>query len=90
MSQLNCTASCSITHPRESAEWIGMSMEQRFEFFAPVWRVMRDNNMDVAEVCRQIQHVALAVKKGTEVWHGDLKGKEPCLGWQSVQSVLHT
>ena len=30
----------SIAHPRESDEWRGMSMQQRFEFFAPIWRVM--------------------------------------------------
>lgn len=27
-----------------------MSMEQRYEFFAPIWRVMRDDNMSVEEV----------------------------------------
>ena len=30
----------SIAHPRESEEWRGMTMQQRFEFFAPIWRVM--------------------------------------------------
>lgn len=30
----------SIAHPRESEEWKAMSIEQKFEFFAPIWRVM--------------------------------------------------
>ena len=30
----------SIAHPRESDEWKGMSLDQKFEFFAPIWRVM--------------------------------------------------
>lgn len=30
----------SIAHPRESEEWKGMTLEQKFEFFAPIWRVM--------------------------------------------------
>ena len=30
----------SIAHPRESEEWRGMDLQQKFEFFAPIWRVM--------------------------------------------------
>ncbi len=44
-----------------------MPLEQKFEFFAPIWRVMRDDNMTAEEVRRQIEHVALAVKRGSEV-----------------------
>lgn len=39
----------------------------RYEFFAPIWRVMRDDNMAVSEVQRQIEAVALAVKQGSSV-----------------------
>ena len=27
-----------------------MSLDQKYEFFAPIWRVMRDDNMSVQEV----------------------------------------
>jgi hypothetical protein len=39
----------------------------RYEFFAPIWRVMRDDNMPVAEVGRQVEAVALAVKQGSSI-----------------------
>lgn len=45
----------SIQHPRESEQWRGMTMEQRYEFFAPIWRVMRDSAMPVEEVSRSAQ-----------------------------------
>ena len=57
----------SIGHPRESEEWKGMSMDEKFAFFAPIWRVMRDDNISVEEVQRQVEYVALSVKKGTQV-----------------------
>ena len=44
-----------------------MTLLQKYEFFAPIWRVMRDDNMSVEEVQRQIEHVALAVKQGSQV-----------------------
>lgn len=50
----------------------------RYEFFAPIWRVMRDDNMPVAEVARQVEAVALAVKQGSSVSdmrHHTLTGK---------------
>jgi len=37
------------------------------QFFAPIWRVMRDENMAVEEVKNQIEYVALAVKQGSNV-----------------------
>lgn len=40
---------------------------RRYEFFAPIWRVMRDDNMPVEEVARQVETVALAVKQGSAV-----------------------
>lgn len=39
----------------------------RYAFFAPIWRVMRDDNMMVDEVQRQVEAVALAVKQGSSV-----------------------
>lgn len=55
----------------------------RYEFFAPIWRVMRDDNMAVSEVQRQIEGVALAVKQGSSVsdlrhhtFTGKLKGAQ--------------
>ncbi|PNG99845.1 Phthiocerol synthesis polyketide synthase type I PpsC, partial [Tetrabaena socialis] len=57
----------SITHPRESEEWLGMSLAQKYEFFAPIWRVMRDDAMPVEEVQRQVEHVALSVKQGSQI-----------------------
>lgn len=56
-----------MAHPRESDEWRGMSLAEKYEFFAPIWRVMRDDNMPVAEVQRQVEAVALAVKAGSSV-----------------------
>jgi hypothetical protein len=59
-----------------------MSM-RRYEFFAPIWRVMRDDNMAVSEVQRQVEAVALAVKQGSSVsdlrhhvFTGKLKGAQ--------------
>ena len=40
-----------LAHPRESPEWRAMDLAQKLEFFAPIWRVMRDNNMSVEQVC---------------------------------------
>lgn len=55
----------------------------RYEFFAPIWRVMRDDNMAVSEVQRQVEAVALAVKQGSSVsdlrhhvFTGKLKGAQ--------------
>lgn len=44
-----------------------MTLQQKYEFFAPVWRVMRDDAMPVEEVRRQVEYVALAVKQGSQV-----------------------
>jgi len=57
----------SVAHPKESEEWKSMSMEEKFEFFAPIWRVMRDDNMTIEEVKRQIEGVALLVKQGSNI-----------------------
>lgn len=63
-------------------------LASRYEFFAPIWRVMRDDNMLVEEVARQIEAVALAVKQGSAVsdmrhhsFSGKLEGAEVRL-WQ--------
>ncbi|CAG9464996.1 unnamed protein product [Pedinophyceae sp. YPF-701] len=56
-----------IAHPRESAEWKEMTYEQRYEFFAPIWRVMRSQDMSVEEVREQVADVALAVKRASHV-----------------------
>ncbi|KIY94328.1 type I polyketide synthase [Monoraphidium neglectum] len=56
-----------MAHPRESEEWRGMTMRQRYEFFAPIWRVMRDDNMSADDVAEQVAYVALAVKQGSQV-----------------------
>ena len=61
---LRCCAALSLCN---SEEWQGMTLLQKYEFFAPIWRVMRDDNMSVEEVQRQIEHVALAVKQGSQV-----------------------
>ncbi|CAD7696942.1 unnamed protein product, partial [Ostreobium quekettii] len=55
----------SIDHPRESDEWKKMSLDEKYQFFAPIWRVMRAENMTAEEVKDQINHVALAVKQGS-------------------------
>lgn len=64
----------SIAHPKESDEWKGMTMDQKYEFFAPIWRVMRDSNMSVEEVKEQIEYVALVTKQGSQI--SDLRGHE--------------
>ncbi len=73
----------SIVHPRESDEWRGMSLRQKYEFFAPIWRVMRDDNMSVDEVQRQVEYVALAVKQGSQV-----RGRESTSGLGVEQELL--
>lgn len=40
----------SIAHPRESEEWKSMTAHEKLEFFAPIWRIMRDENMTVDQV----------------------------------------
>lgn len=44
-----------------------MQMDQKYEFFAPIWRVMRDNNMSVEEVKEQVSYVALVTKQASTV-----------------------
>ena len=44
----------SIAHPRESDEWKSMSQQQKLEFFAPIWRIMRDENMTVQQVSASV------------------------------------
>lgn len=55
-----------------------MTMDERYAFFAPIWRVMRDSPMAVEEVRTQVQYVALAVKQGSQVSdmrHHKFRGK---------------
>ena len=40
----------SIAHPRESEEWKSMTPYEKLEFFAPIWQIMRDENMTVEQV----------------------------------------
>ena len=40
----------SIAHPRDSEEWKSMTAYEKLEFFAPIWRIMRDENMTVEQV----------------------------------------
>lgn len=47
-------------------------MDERYEFFAPIWRVMRDSNMTAAEVKEQVSYVALVTKQASQV--SDLRG----------------
>jgi thioesterase domain-containing protein len=42
-------------------------MPEKYEFFAPIWRVMRDDNMPVAAVRAQVEHVAAVTKQATSV-----------------------
>ena len=44
-----------------------MSQAQKYEFFAPIWRVMRDSNMSVDEVREQVEHVALVTKQASSL-----------------------
>ena len=47
------------------AGWDGMTMFEKYEYFAPVWRVMRDARFTVAEVREQVLAVAQSVKTGS-------------------------
>lgn len=42
-----------IAHPRESDEWKSMTPHEKLEFFAPIWRIMRDEKMTVEQVSWQ-------------------------------------
>lgn len=44
-----------------------VQMDERYEFFAPIWRVMRDSNMSVEEVKEQVSYVALVTKQASQV-----------------------
>jgi hypothetical protein len=57
--------------------------EKNQQFFAPIWRVMRDDNVTPEEVAEQVAYVALAVKQGSQVsdmrrhaFSGRLKGAQ--------------
>lgn len=76
----------SMAHPRDSEEWQSMNMTQKYEFFAPIWRVMRDDNMSVDEVRQQVEHVALAVKQGSSI--SDLRLHKYTGKLQSAQVVF--
>ena len=49
----------SIAHPRESEEWKSMTAHEKLEFFAPIWRIMRDENMTVEQVSQCVHHALL-------------------------------
>ena len=57
-----------------------MSTAERYEFFAPIWRVMRNEAMPVEEVRRQVEHVALVVKNGSQVRVHAFSTAAVCLG----------
>ncbi len=42
----------SVAHPRESPEWRAMDLPAKIDFFAAIWRVMRDDNMSLQDVSR--------------------------------------
>jgi hypothetical protein len=43
------------------------SMRQRYEFFSPIWRVMRDDNVTVDDVAQQVGGEAARVAGGRGV-----------------------
>ena len=49
----------SIAHPRESEEWKSMTAHEKLEFFAPIWRIMRDENMTVEQVSQCVHPEAV-------------------------------
>lgn len=49
-------------------------MQERYAFFAPIWRVMRDANMSVDEVKEQVAYVALVTKQASQI--SDLRSHE--------------
>lgn len=56
-----------IAHPKESDQWKQMNINEKYGFFAPIWRVMRGENISEEEVKNQIHYVALSVKQGSAV-----------------------
>jgi len=63
-----------------------MQMDQRFDFFAPIWRVMRDSNMSVDEVKEQVSYVALVTKQASQV--SDLRSHQ-CLAERMTAPVVY-
>ena len=56
----------SMAHPARSEEWTSLSFEERMEFFAPIWRIMRDENMTTAQVCIALSmHPSHALSPGS-------------------------
>ena len=51
-------------------------MDEKYEFFAPIWRVMRDDNMTVEEVKNQIEYVARVTIQASQI--SDLRGHTFC------------
>lgn len=75
----------SIAHPRESEEWKGMTAVQKLEFFAPIWRIMRDENMTVDQVmfqCHCMQtHEKIEVVAVMMILGEDQERSMICLKW---------
>ena len=59
----------SIAHPRDSEEWKSMTAFEKLEFFAPIWRIMRDEMMTVEQVsqCMHPEMIEQASSSHTHV-----------------------
>jgi len=51
-------------HQRQG--WADMPFYQKYEYFAPVYRIMRDENFSVVQVREQVLAIASAIKRGDQ------------------------
>mmetsp|Transcript_2103 Transcript_2103/g.4750 ORF Transcript_2103/g.4750 Transcript_2103/m.4750 type:complete len:667 (-) Transcript_2103:51-2051(-) len=56
----------AIDFGHERQGWATMPFYQKYEYFAPVYRIMRDENFSAVQVREQVLAIASAIKKGDQ------------------------
>lgn len=56
-----------LQNASDTDAWRSMSFDEKLEFFAPIWRAMRSQDMPIEEVRRQLAFVTLSIKQGSQV-----------------------
>ena len=68
----------AIDFGHERSGWPSMKIMEKYAYFAPIYRVMRDQNFTVAQVREQVLAIANAIKTGdqpSDIRHHEFSGK---------------
>jgi len=68
----------AIDFGHERGGWPDMNIMEKYSYFAPVYRVMRDENFTVAQVREQVLAIADAIKRGdqpSDMRHHNYQGR---------------